>query len=287
MPNPPSRSRSAARLAVWLAELTRHRERLRAARARFAVVQLFGAAGTAAALGPQSRSSPSRPRREAGTRGGRRALARRTRFRGRGGARARGDCRHLRQARQGGDRALPPGARRGARSGRPPARRLVDDAPEGEPDRQRGRGRPQHPRRRSRAAPCSQRCRGRTSAPRASGRRSGTRCHWLFAATAGALAGTHRLVRDLQVFPERMRENLEGEGGLIMAEAAMIALAGVVGRAAAHALVAESSSVARAERISLREALERDARRRDAGRAAASGRGARLSTATWGSRTRS
>jgi 3-carboxy-cis,cis-muconate cycloisomerase len=79
----------------------------------------------------------------------------------------------------------------------------------------------------------------------------------LFAATAGAVAGTRRLIEGLQVFPERMRENLEGEGGLIMAEAAMIALAGVVGRAAAHDLVTQTSSVARAERISLREALER------------------------------
>ena len=79
----------------------------------------------------------------------------------------------------------------------------------------------------------------------------------LFTTTAGALAGTHRLLQELQVFPGRMRENLESEGGLIMAEAAMIALARVVGRAAAHALVAESSSVVRAERITLREALER------------------------------
>ena len=44
------------KLAVWLAELTRHRQRLRAARERAVVVQLFGAAGTAAALGPQSRA---------------------------------------------------------------------------------------------------------------------------------------------------------------------------------------------------------------------------------------
>src|SRR5947207_247495 len=41
--------------AVWLSELARHVERLRSARARLAVVQLFGAAGTAAALGPKSR----------------------------------------------------------------------------------------------------------------------------------------------------------------------------------------------------------------------------------------
>src|SRR5438034_4723116 len=43
------------KLAVHLAELARHLERLRAVRGRAAVVQLFGAAGTAAAFGPQSR----------------------------------------------------------------------------------------------------------------------------------------------------------------------------------------------------------------------------------------
>src|SRR5438477_577045 len=41
--------------AAWLAELSRDVERLRSARARLAVVQLFGDAGTAAALGPRSR----------------------------------------------------------------------------------------------------------------------------------------------------------------------------------------------------------------------------------------
>src|SRR3954453_18890071 len=43
------------KVAVWLSELSRHVERLRSAHARLAVVQLFGAAGTAAALGPRSR----------------------------------------------------------------------------------------------------------------------------------------------------------------------------------------------------------------------------------------
>ena len=78
-----------------------------------------------------------------------------------------------------------------------------------------------------------------------------------FAATAGALAGSRRVLEGLRVYPERMRANLDADGGLIMAEAAMIAVADVVGRADAHALVAEASSVARSEGISLREALER------------------------------
>lgn len=43
-----------AKAAVWLAELARHRERLVGARSRACRVSLFGAGGTAAALGPQS-----------------------------------------------------------------------------------------------------------------------------------------------------------------------------------------------------------------------------------------
>jgi 3-carboxy-cis,cis-muconate cycloisomerase len=44
-----------AKLAVWLDEFCRHLERLHAVRDRVVRVQLFGAAGTAAALGPRSR----------------------------------------------------------------------------------------------------------------------------------------------------------------------------------------------------------------------------------------
>ncbi len=76
------------------------------------------------------------------------------------------------------------------------------------------------------------------------------------AAAAGAIDGAQAVVAGLGVFPERMRENLEGEGGSIMAEAAMMAVAGVVGRADAHALVSEASSAARREGTSLRAALE-------------------------------
>ena len=46
------------------------------------------------------------------------------------------------------------------------------------------------------------------------------------AAAAGALAGARRVVAGLSVFPERMRANLDADGGTIMAEAAMMALAG-------------------------------------------------------------
>jgi len=49
-----------AKLAVYVAELARHRERLAAARGRVAVVSLFGAGGTSAAYGEQARAVRSR-----------------------------------------------------------------------------------------------------------------------------------------------------------------------------------------------------------------------------------
>ena len=63
------------KLAVWLDELTRHVERLGAVRDRVVVVQLFGAAGTAAALGPESRAVRHGVAREAGARSRRCSLA--------------------------------------------------------------------------------------------------------------------------------------------------------------------------------------------------------------------
>ena len=77
------------------------------------------------------------------------------------------------------------------------------------------------------------------------------------AAAAGALAGARAVLAGLAVFPERMRANLDAEGGSIMAEAAMMAVADIVGRAEAHALVSEASSAVRREGVSLQEALER------------------------------
>jgi 3-carboxy-cis,cis-muconate cycloisomerase len=54
-----------------------------------------------------------------------------------------------------------------------------------------------------------------------------------------------------------MRANLDGEGGSIMAEAVMMAVADVVGRADAHVVVSDASASARSEGVSLRTALER------------------------------
>ena len=50
------------------------------------------------------------------------------------------------------------------------------------------------------------------------------------------------LFEGLQVFPERMRENLDLSGGLIMAEALMLELGKQIGRQRAHDAVYEAES---------------------------------------------
>jgi hypothetical protein len=53
---------------------------------------------------------------------------------------------------------------------------------------------------------------------------------------AGAVAGATGVVRALRVAPDRMRANLELEGGTVMAEALMMAAAPTLGRQRAHDL---------------------------------------------------
>ena len=244
------------KLAVWLAELTRHRQRLRAARERAVVVQLFGAAGTAAALGPQSRAV-------------RHALAERLGLgtvdvpwhTARDGvaetgfvlAAAAGTCGKL--AREVVELSRPEigevreegGHLRGASSTMPQkANPVGSEAVVG-----LGILAAHH------AGALLTAMQG--THERAAGE---WQAEWdalplTCAAAAGALAGAGRVVAGLSVFPDRMRANLDGEGGSIMAEAAMMAVADVVGRADAHAIVSEASSAARGEGLSLRIALER------------------------------
>jgi 3-carboxy-cis,cis-muconate cycloisomerase len=78
------------------------------------------------------------------------------------------------------------------------------------------------------------------------------------AATGGALTAAARIVEGLEVFPEHMRANLDLDGGLIMAEAVMMAVAPHVGRGAAHDLVYRASATARTEGLTLGEALQRE-----------------------------
>ena len=61
------------------------------------------------------------------------------------------------------------------------------------------------------------------------------------ALSSAALAAVGNIAEGLRVFPERMRENLRADGGLVMAEAYMILLAQDIGRDRAHELVYEAS----------------------------------------------
>jgi 3-carboxy-cis,cis-muconate cycloisomerase len=77
---------------------------------------------------------------------------------------------------------------------------------------------------------------------------------------SGALAGALELVRELVVYPERMRENLLREHGLALAEPAVVALSRALDRAEASALVRTAAGRALAEQRFLvdvlREAVE-------------------------------
>jgi 3-carboxy-cis,cis-muconate cycloisomerase len=242
--------------AVWLSELARHVERLRAARTRFAVVQLFGAAGTAAALGPSSRDV-------------RHSLARRLDLRAadvpwhvaRDGvaevgfalATLAGLC--ARVAREVVELSRPEigelreegGHHRGASSTMPQkANPVASEAVIGL------------------SLLAAHQVGALLVAQQGTHERSAGewQVEWdalptVFAAAAGAATGAATIVDGLHVYPERMRANLEVDGGTIMAEAAMMAIADRLGRADAHTAVYEASRVARAEGISLTAALER------------------------------
>ncbi len=70
------------------------------------------------------------------------------------------------------------------------------------------------------------------------------------------LAKTSDVFRDLRVYPDRMRANLDALKGQAMAESVMIALVGKrMGRQDAHRLVQTSARVAREKGVHLREAL--------------------------------
>lgn len=70
-----------------------------------------------------------------------------------------------------------------------------------------------------------------------------------------ALAETLVVVRGMRVDAGRMRANLEQDGGLVMAEAQMISLAGAMGREHAHDLVYEAAARARRDGRTLAEVL--------------------------------
>ena len=243
------------KVAVWLAELTRHVERLRAARNRAVVVQLFGAAGTAAALGPESRTVRHGVAAELGL--GAVDVPWHT-------------------ARDGLAEVAFVLAALAATCGKL-AREVVElSRPEiGEVREEGGRFRGASSTMPQKANPIGSEAivglsllaaqYAGTLLPAMQGVHERAAGEWqaewdavplVCATAAGAVAGAQRVLAGLSVFPERMRANLSVEGGAIMAEAAMMAIAGTGGRADAHALVSEASSFARREGLTLREALE-------------------------------
>ena len=83
---------------------------------------------------------------------------------------------------------------------------------------------------------------------------------WQTIPQLGVLAGTAlrqtlSIVDGLRVDPQQMRVNLDRDGGLVMAEAHMIELARTLGRERAHDLVYEAASQARSSGRTLAEAL--------------------------------
>jgi 3-carboxy-cis,cis-muconate cycloisomerase len=76
----------------------------------------------------------------------------------------------------------------------------------------------------------------------------------LFCYTAGAVERIRQAVSGLQVDAERMRVNLDLDGGLVMAEALTMALAPRIGRPEAQRLVRDAGADARGKGIDLRQA---------------------------------
>jgi len=73
--------------------------------------------------------------------------------------------------------------------------------------------------------------------------------------TATALAMAAELIPTLRVFPEVMSENMRKDGGLVMSEAYMIRLVESMGKGPAHDLVYEAAVRARKEELPLPEVL--------------------------------
>jgi 3-carboxy-cis,cis-muconate cycloisomerase len=81
----------------------------------------------------------------------------------------------------------------------------------------------------------------------------------IFVLTSGALAHAASVAEGMSVDVARMRRNLDSTGGLILAEAVMMALAESTGRSAAHDLIEHACARAIARRRPLGEVLAEDA----------------------------
>lgn len=77
----------------------------------------------------------------------------------------------------------------------------------------------------------------------------------LFRIAGSSLAQAVTLLEGLQVFPERMRANIDLTHGLVMSERVSGALAGALGKAQAHHLLEEASRACLSEKRHLRDVL--------------------------------
>jgi 3-carboxy-cis,cis-muconate cycloisomerase len=245
------------KVAIWLDELTRHLERLREARRRAAVVQLFGAAGTAAALGEHGAEVRSSVAARLGlqvTEVPWHTARDRVAEAGFVLAAAAATCGKI--AREVielsrpelGELTAEHESHHGASSTMPQKQNPIDSevvvglsvlAAQ------------QVPALLAAAQPGHERAAGEwhvewDALPLVAGY------------SAGAVAGTTGVVRALRVVPERMRANLELEGGTVMAEALMMAAASTLGRQRAHDLLYAASVRARDAGISLGAAVAED-----------------------------
>jgi 3-carboxy-cis,cis-muconate cycloisomerase len=79
-----------------------------------------------------------------------------------------------------------------------------------------------------------------------------------FVLLSGSLQHSIPMLSELTIDQEKMLENLQMGGGLLMAEAVMMGLAPIIGRNQAHDLVYSAAGNAWDNRITLREALLSD-----------------------------
>ena len=177
----------------------------------------------------------------------------------RGGGLGVGDpCRHLRQDRP---RCLTDDAdrrRRGVRAvGRRP-RRLLDHAAQAQSGGGRDRaGRGHHGAQSGRDDLRTRRCRSTSAAP-GRGTRNGRHCRRCCSSHPARSRRLSILPKGWKSMRARMRTNLDATGGLIMAEAVTMALAGKIGKSDAHHLVEAASRQAVAGKTSLRDVLAGD-----------------------------
>jgi 3-carboxy-cis,cis-muconate cycloisomerase len=245
-----------AKVAVWLGEFARHRDRLNAAGGRVLVLSLFGAGGTSAALGPQSREI-------------RRLVAQRL------GLAAVDVPWHTAR-----DNLAEVGfvlASIGATCGKI-AREVIDlSRPEiGELREGGGDRRGASSTMPQKANPISsevvigmsslvaQQVPALLAAMRGGHERAAGewQIEWdalptVVGLAAGCLLNTRGILAGLTVSADRMRAGLEVDGGMVMAEAVMMALAPHVGRARADDLVHAACVDARASGAGFADALQR------------------------------